>query len=203
MNNNNVCIGGIDLEQRLSVRLLTAQGYHEPLDKCPYNIRDVWDIEYNRTNKRPLPHSEDVCVVSRNKVSVLRKDITMLSYLDIIRYPIYNGSIFATYDGKLKSSREGSLFISADNVPTYSTCFYISDVNMQQHTNPADNRIYYYFSVSLDPFADYRIPYVGTEISISKIIPKGTLIRLSLANWWQNEFMSEKRCYLQLSGAYM
>ena len=48
------------------------------------------------------------------------------------------------------------------------------------------------------------LKYVGEESPI-KVIPAGTLVRLSLARWWRPEDSEpnfEERCYLQLSGWY-
>ena len=48
------------------------------------------------------------------------------------------------------------------------------------------------------------LKYVGEESPI-KVIPAGTLVRLSLARWWRPEKSEpnfEERCYLQLSGWY-
>jgi len=36
-----------------------------------------------------------------------------------------------------------------------------------------------------------------------KQIPADTLLRVSLARWWDNEGRHEERCYLQLSGWYV
>jgi hypothetical protein len=47
------------------------------------------------------------------------------------------------------------------------------------------------------------MPYVGLEDATAQEIPQGTLLRLSLANWWAPEDSDyEERCYLQLSGGF-
>src|SRR5215510_8535711 len=48
---------------------------------------------------------------------------------------------------------------------------------------------------------DIWITYVGFETPVD-VLPHGTLLRVSLARWWQPEDASdwEERCYLQLSG---
>lgn len=51
---------------------------------------------------------------------------------------------------------------------------------------------------------EVRIPYVGFEPAVD-LIPKGTLVRVSLARWWRPHDSPpdmEERCYLQLSGWY-
>lgn len=47
-----------------------------------------------------------------------------------------------------------------------------------------------------------KLKFVGFQ-TIIPYIPKGTIIRLSLANWWNGDGSGEDRCYLQLSGWYM
>lgn len=46
------------------------------------------------------------------------------------------------------------------------------------------------------------IPYVGLG-DTPGIIPEDTLIRLSLAHWWNKDGETEERCYLQVSGFYL
>jgi hypothetical protein len=45
------------------------------------------------------------------------------------------------------------------------------------------------------------LPYVGFE-EAAEIIPAGTLVRVSLARWWDTNGTTEERCSLQLSGWY-
>ena len=63
MANDNVCVGGVDIENERSVRLLDENGYHELRDECPYEIWDVWETDYCSSNQRPAPHVEDVNVL--------------------------------------------------------------------------------------------------------------------------------------------
>jgi hypothetical protein len=47
-----------------------------------------------------------------------------------------------------------------------------------------------------------RIPYVGFAPK-TNVIPRGILLRISLARWWKPEDSEiSERCYLQLSGWY-
>jgi hypothetical protein len=45
------------------------------------------------------------------------------------------------------------------------------------------------------------LPYVGFE-NPAEVIPAGTVVRVSLARWWNKEGEKEERCSLQLSGWY-
>lgn len=48
-------------------------------------------------------------------------------------------------------------------------------------------------------YGNIRLKFVGFQEHVSRI-QAGTIIRLSLANWWDGQ--GEDRCYLQLSGWY-
>ena len=43
MAGDRVCVGGVDIDNRFSLRLLTARGTHEMACECPYQIWDIWD----------------------------------------------------------------------------------------------------------------------------------------------------------------
>lgn len=126
MANSCVCVGGIDLDNKSSVRLLNSTGYHESIDECPHNIRDIWEIQYY-PKPRPLPHSEDICVLSGNKVETLRQDLSVLDILKQLDSTVYNGNICDTFEGKLQCTNSGTFYISEDSVPNNSTCFWICD----------------------------------------------------------------------------
>ena len=49
-----VCVGGVDIDNRRSLRLLDARGHHETADVCPYQIWDIWDIDYYLTGTMTL-----------------------------------------------------------------------------------------------------------------------------------------------------
>jgi hypothetical protein len=200
MANNHVCVGGIDLDNKLSVRLLNTNGYHELIDECPYSIREVWKIEYQRHNQRPLPHSEDVRVISRNKIGILRQDLSILSILNQFHFKVYDGNIRDTFEGKLKSTNSGTLYISESDVPNSSTCFWICDNDISR--DDYNGKIRYRYNDGSRRWGN-NISYVGIEANPAQIIPRGALVRLSLAHWWSPEDSTdEERCYLQLSGWY-
>ena len=112
MANNKVCIGGIDLDKSISVRLLDKNGHHETKEDCLYNILDIFEIEY-LPHPRPLPHSEDIRVSSRIKIGEIQ-DLSMLDILHKNNVQIYFGNIRNNFDGKLNCTNSGSLYISED-----------------------------------------------------------------------------------------
>ena len=200
MANNCVCVGGIDIDNKISVRLLDMNGYHESADTCPFNIREIWDIEYSNHNQRPLPHSEDIRVISKNKAGVLNNEISMLDLLNRVPFRVYQGDILNTFEGKLKCTDSGTFYISEDNIPNNSTCFWICDKEIRR--SDYNGKVRYRYHDGTRQWG-YNITYVGLEDNPAQIIPQGTLVRLSLAHWWSPEDSdTEERCYLQLSGWY-
>jgi hypothetical protein len=198
MRNEKVCVGGIDLDKLMSVRLLDRNGFHESKWDCPYEIRDIWDIEYSH-NPRPLPHSEDVRVIQRIKDGTLKQEFSILDILRKINFKIYAGHIRETFEGKLDCINSKVLFISKENVPQNSTCFWICDREIQR--SDYINKIRYNYNDEIN--WGYNVSYVGLKEDPEQIIPENTLIRLSLADWWSPpDLQVEERCYLQLSGWY-
>ena len=201
MANDRVCVGGIDLDNKRSVRLLTSTGVHETLAECPYNIWDIWDVTYRISNRRPKPHTEDVNVISRARLDSLgalnRRIDKFSSILEDCAIPFFRGPLTESFDGKLKITDNGSLFISEENVSDYSTCFWICDRNLLGYESRGKMKFRYNDNSTM---YGYTVSYVGLS-DISKTIPAGSLVRLSLAHWWSpDDSDDEERCYLQLSG---
>ena len=202
MAGDKVCVGGVDIDNRISLRLLTARGTHENASECPYQIWDIWDIDYYLTRERPTPHTEDAKVTRRSKVD--RVDALNLSVnrfadsLESLNIPLFRGSLFSVFDGKLKLTDMDKMYISKEDVPTYSTCFWINDKRLLGYTNDRGRWQYRYNDMSNR--YGYTISYVGSAEPPADI-EAGSLIRLSLAHWWKpTDSDDEERCYLQLSG---
>lgn len=202
MAGDRVCVGGVDIDNRLSLRLLTARGTHETASECPYQIWDIWDMDYYLTHERPNPHTEDANVTRRVKVE--RVDAPNMSInrfagvLESSNIPLFRGSLFSVFDGKLKLTDADKMYISKEDVPTYSTCFWINDKRLLGYTNDRGRWQYRYNDMSNR--YGYTISYVGSAEPPADI-EVGSLIRLSLAHWWKpEESNDEERCYLQLSG---
>ena len=215
MSNNRVCVGGIDIEKKQSVRLV--DNTNESTNTCLYSIREIWDVEYSVKNPIKLPHSEDIFVMNKSKIGAIESHLSMLDYLKQLHFQINQGSLALIFDDKLKCSSNGSLFISKDSVPSYSTCFWICNKALVR--SDAYGRVRYKFldkdSSTIIPSRkknirdlqiEYEkrkhqlengtleeklqwcsIPFIGFDDSPPKIIPTGTLIRLSLARWWAKD----------------
>lgn len=201
MANGYVCVGGVDVDYHRSVRLLTANGGHETATDCPYEIWDIWDIDYYLSQRRPNPHTEDANVTRREKVD--RVDAPNLSinrfasWLEKSNIPLFRGSLFSVFDGKLKLTDMDKLYISKEDVPAYSTCFWINDKRLLGYESRG--RWQYRYN-NMSNMYGYAISYVGVDEPVDTV-EEGSLIRLSLAHWWKPEDSDdEERCYLQLSG---
>lgn len=200
MNQGMVCVGGVDVDNQRSVRLLNVFGYHESAADCPYNIGEVWECSCVKHNQRSLPHSEDFKITTRKCVGTLSSVFGGLCFENIIKdcVPFYCGDLMLVFEGKLKhDDGKGSLFITKDNVPSFSTCFWKTDRDMKKSIY--NDRVRFVYNNGEVRWG-FNIPYVGLDFSdVPEIIPAGSLVRLSLANWWRKDGDEEDRCYLQLS----
>ena len=79
-----------------------------------------------------------------------------------------------------------------------STGFWLADRPLT-HRNVGSKSYYLYNHPKLGAF---YMPYVGIANTIDEIT-LDALMRVSLARWWAPQGVSEKRCYLQLSGWYI
>ena len=200
MRNNNVCVGAIEMSSGSPLRLLNTNGFHEESDACPYQIRDIWDISYSHPFPgRPNPHSEDSIVHYRNKIGVLSPNISMLSFLHDNNVHVYQGSLLNTFEGKLQTTANGTLFIGRNSVPHNSTCFWICDKRIIRRD--FNGKIRYNYDNNTRRWG-YTLSWVGENLNPDSI-PANTLVRLSLANWWSpDDSTDDERCYLQISGFF-
>lgn len=197
-----VCVGGVDVDNRRSVRLLDARGRHETAETCPFMIWDIWDIDYYPNQRRPNPHTEDVNVTRRMKIDrVDAPNMSVNRFAELMlnsNIPIFRGSLFSVFDSKLRHTDNDKLYISKEDVPTFSTCFWINDKRLLSYKNDRGRWQYRYTDMSNR--YGYTISYVGSAEPLDTI-ESGSLVRLSLAHWWKPEDSDdEERCYLQLSG---
>jgi len=205
---NAVCIGGIQ-ENGRPLRLLDENGHNQLLN-TDITVGDILDVEYKeRMNKIP-PHTEDVLITKRNSRLVLKKDIKLGEYLiNKVKIKILKGRIENLFDGKLRWSETGTGYVTKYNeVPDFSTGFWISDIDLNMYGGIENVRYHYLPELKGFDNSDLRnakqrnIKFVGFQKPV-QVIPAGTLIRVSLARWWKPiDSINEERCYLQISGWY-
>ncbi len=194
---HGVCVGGITEEGRF-VRLLDENGHH-PVENTAYEIKQIWEMMW-LPGTRPVPHTEDVRVLSKKHNGILPNETSILDFINSKKIPIYRGSIVNLFESKLQFPQSGGIgFITKENVPQNSVCFWIADKYLVR--KDCCGKIRYNYNDGRKSWG-YNMAYVGLEKPIV-CIPAGTLIRMSLANWWHPKNSNqEDRCYLQLSGWY-
>lgn len=189
------CVGGICINSKQFVRLLNQGGFYQPAD-TKFNIGDIWDINFTVNSNRKEPHNEDVTILS---YTFVRKIYPLETFIKNMGVPIWKNNVANIFEGKILWQRNGKGYFSKNiiNYPSHSVGFWISDVDLiHQRVGNQDFYIYQNNGVSR------QIVYKGNQ-SVLAVIPKGRLIRLSLAKWWKPEDSDiEERCWLQLSGWY-
>lgn len=187
---NGVCVGGINESSGELIRLHNERGGNLTAD-APYEIGDRWNmLEKTAWNVRPAPHVEDKQVIPVKKI----ENVGISGIVDYIRNHnlgnrLYSGSLNGIFDGCLQSR----IYVTRDCIPDFSTQFWIPD-DALNHVASFGKDYYAYRGI--------RIKYVGLQ-SIVENIPVGTIVRISLANWYNNGDWPEERCYLQISGWYL
>jgi hypothetical protein len=190
----HVCVGAIASNGRY-LRLLTEDGLNQPND-TPFQVRQGWEIEFVERPIKTAPHVEDVLLTSKKLTGVLKSQISMLDMVIKYNVPIWRGSPNTLFDGLLNWTDNGSGFINKENgLPSKSVGFWIPDKNL---TKKDFWGVKYNYPMS----QGWRnMPFVGLEAPIDTI-PAGSLVRVSLARWWDTDGTTEPRCSLQLSGWY-
>ena len=205
--NNAVCIGGILLSGRM-VRLLDRFGHNQPLDTA-IKIGDYYSISYIENPDIEFPHSEDILVSDMTyKRSTNEKNLRDFITRKINKQ-IWRGRTHLLFDGCLNWTPSGSGYVSPDgDIPKKSTGFWIPSWDLTRKDFNGKIRYEFMDNPNLPGHwisqhqTKYRyFPFVGFQEPVD-IIPKGTLLRVSLARWWSPDNITELRCYLQLSGWY-
>lgn len=190
-----ICVGGI-LENGQYVRLLDAHGYNQPEDTL-FNVRQIWDIDFIVRPDCVPPHVEDVLLHQMNRVGELPVGVALSKHLiNNLHVPIWEGAPEELFDGALLWTNSGSGYINDQNICANSVGFWVSDRDLTQN----DYKGVRYKYPSRNGWR--TIKFVGFQEPV-EVIPVGTLMRVSLARWWQQDENTEERCYLQLSGWYL
>jgi ATP-dependent DNA helicase RecQ len=187
------CIGGIT-QHGVSVRLIAADEATNSTFNQDYAVGDVWRIHACRRPAEVVPpHTEDVIVLDAEYVrhsNRLRDAIARFM-------PPHIGGPDMLYGGRLQLTEHGRFYITAEGIPDHSTCFWRPDRDLTFCT-AADAKFRYSYPGDAGPL---YFAYVGVEPP-APTIPAGSLVRMSLARWWQPPDKSDAppRCYAQVSG---
>jgi hypothetical protein len=192
---NAACIGALATSGKY-IRLLNAGGSNQPVD-TEFEVRQVWEIEFDeRIDKKP-PHIEDVIIKSKKLKGTLKDELTMIQMVQRFNATIWKGSADCLFDGLLQWTDSGSGYVSENgSIPNNSVGFWIPDKDLTKRI------VFEKVRYSYPKTQGWRsLPYVGFEEAV-EIIPAGSLVRVSLARWWDTNKTTEHRCSLQLSGWY-
>lgn len=193
---NSVCVGALAVN-RSNLRLTEQEGRPFLPHTTPYEIGQVWELEWGQCSDLTAPHLEDVLVTSATFVET-RADLAE-------RLPEWispwRGGVEALFEGKVRGpTSSGSGYIQ-DDVPQQSVGFWIPDRDMQleREISRYDGTSSYHYR-----YEPFRITYVGVARPPEQI-KAGQLARVSLARWYRPADADDdfpERCYLQLSGVY-
>lgn len=186
------CIGGLTFDGR-SVRLLHPNRDADPAPNMDYEVGDVWEVTWQPCADRPLPHAEDLTVLSKRRLAPIDDLFAFIHH----HLPPQRGGTEVLFDGVLQATKKGALYIAErTGVPDHSTTFWITDQPLSREIG--SKRIFYRY-----PTADggRTLTFVGFQEPLD-VIPAGTLLRVSLAHWWRPDELpdGELRCHAQLSG---
>lgn len=189
---NGVCVGGINESTLEFIRLHNERGGNLSVD-APFEVGDRWELDVETAwNKRPAPHTEDKQVKIIKKIeNIGSKGVAEFVCNHELGELFVEGSLQDTFCGCLKLNGKQN-YITEHSVPEFSTQFWKNDKDLV-HREIFGKHYYCY--------DDICIKFVGFQDCVKRI-PRGSIIRLSLANWWRPEGCEEDRCYLQLSGWY-
>lgn len=188
------CVGGLTIDSCQNVRLLQPNKFNQPADTA-YKLGDIWDLNYLPRQDVIHPHIEDVLVYRGKKIG---EQLNLREYLLSKMYP-WKGGPESLFGGAIRFTFNGTGYISRKNdLPTGSVGFWIPFADLQRVYE--GNKVRYLYVAVGQPI---YISYVGSEPAI-EAIPRGSLLRVSLARWWRPPDAPnlEERCYLQLSGWY-
>lgn len=188
---NGVCCGGLNLTTGEFIRLHDQWG-RNLTSQAPFQIGEVYDMDYRTSiHLRPAPHVEDKEIMPNFTFARKLECKDVIAEIDrLVDVPC--GGIESIYEGKLKHSSY-STYVSMDDVPNHSVCFWRPDKPLVMSSFLNKTKYWY---------GGYNFSYVGFQ-KPQNVIPGGTLLRMSLANWWAPDEITSKRCYLQLSGWYI
>ena len=189
------CIGGITQDGE-SVRLIPADiDVHDGAGQ-EYEVGDLWEVEATPAPDIIPPHVENIIVHKKRRLPPLRDPITIIEkYM-----PPKVGGPAELYEGLTQATPNGSLYIAeSSGLPPYSTTFWRTDQPLVLDTT--GKRVRYRYSTE---DGGHTFTFVGFQEPL-RIIPAGTLLRVSLAHLWRpkDDSTTEYRCYVQLSGWFL
>lgn len=192
---NGVCVGAIIESTNELIRIHNERGGNLTSD-APYQVGDRWEMFVEKAwNARSIPHIEDKQTIPYRRIeNIGNEGVKHYIHNNNFGVRLTRGSLADTFEGCLHLQSTNN-YITKNDIPGFSTQFWIADRDLVHLVNSYNGKETHYYM-----YDNIRIKFVGFQTHIDRI-PAGTIIRLSLANWWDGQ--GEDRCYLQLSGWYL
>lgn len=193
-----LCLGGILLDSRRSVRLLPSAGLgHEP--NKPIHLGEVWDMELKEVPAYEIkaPHTEDMRTIRGRRIGRYAGADLLAKLNEMVDAPTVHPT--ELFDSCIRFAKSGRGYVSpADGLPGYSTGFWRFRQPLLRAGADGDTR-FWYFDDGGTMLLDVK--YVGLEQDKPDVLEPGALLRFSLAHPFADDRL--KRCYLQLSGWFL
>lgn len=186
-----LCIGGMT-DDAQSLRVQPQAGHAHP-ENAQYQIADVWEIPLTPIPDLRPPHVEDMRLTGPGQQ--LDRIADMGAWL-MERVSPWRGSADSVFDEAIQRKGSGRAFVGAADIPGGSVGFWIPDRPLLRSVS-GDREHYTYTD---HDGAEWRFSYAGVAATL-KLIPAGTLVRVSLARWWSPPDSDDpEACYAQVSG---
>ena len=200
---DKACVGGLQLDNGRSLRLLTSGGDDQP-ENTAYELGSIWEITLREIypSRKSAPHVEDV-QVTQEQFIVQRDRSEVRDYLlKLFGTPISEPK--ALFDGFVRYTSNRRWYVSPrDGLPQYSTGFWRFRHGLRLYydtRNSKNPRARYIYLDDRKSSPTFDVPYVGYAKPI-EVIAANSLLRFSLAQPFEDD--RERRCYLQLSGWFL
>lgn len=131
-------------------------------------------------------YNNDANILQTFTIAEFKKNIS-LGHDILIKQNIHTGQLYMVYGINQRGAVNGA------EVPKHPVISLIQDEGGQSYIVHEEGNLCK---------KEIRIKFVGYQDVVDRI-PQDTIMRLSLANWWDKNGSDENRCYLQLSGWYI
>ena len=192
---SGACIGAIT-EKGESVRLIPFNADPHDGANREYEVGDIWEISAEPEISLIPPHNENIVVREKRRLRTTKDTKDLVSAIELLMPP-KSGDPRELYEGLLKTTSSGSLYIAVDSeIPPYSTTFWRPDQPLTRDTEA--KRIRYRYPTEN---GGCTFTFVGFQESL-ETIPADMLLRVSLAHRWRPKDQpdAEERHYAQISG---
>lgn len=194
------CVGGLELETNRSIRLMSPGNHNYQPTDTPFDVGQVWDLDFYDHQVIAPPHYEDVIVTNRQFLYNIENVAAFLEEQQLIHW---QGHVNNLFDGLLQWTNSGSGYIpQLGPFPNKSVGFWRTNANLMM-TQFEGGKVRYRYPNG----TNYRnISFVGFQNQL-EIIPANTIIRVSLSRIFPRTPAEMPNVapgfYLQLSGWYL